>query len=168
MKNFSLAAFLFLFIAGLGACHTSKKLADDSEPFRTLRAELNPTAAVLRIADTIKVIYPEAAMFDFGKDEIKSDVKPKLIRFAGVLRNYPDIRILVNGYTDNVGPDELNTALSRRRAVNAYNLLSDNGVDAARMNTAGFGPQNPLQSNEDEAGRAANRRVEFMLYRQRK
>lgn len=166
MKVVYLFALVSVFC--LSACHSTKKLADDSEPFRTLRAELNPTAAVLRIADTIKVIYPELAMFDFGKDQIKPETKPKFIRFASILKSYPDMRVLINGYTDNVGSEETNLDLSRRRAVSAYNLLSDNGVDAAWMNTAGFGSANPMQTNATDAGRAANRRVEFMLYRPKK
>jgi outer membrane protein OmpA-like peptidoglycan-associated protein len=167
MKNFALL-FLFLVATTFIACHSTKKLADDSEPFRTLRADLQPTAAVLRVADTIKIIYPEVAMFDFGKDEIKPDTKPKLVRFAAILKQYPDMRILINGFTDNVGDMENNIDLSRRRAVRAYNLLSDNGVDATRMNTDGFGPQKPMRPNETPEGRAANRRVEFMIYRPRK
>jgi outer membrane protein OmpA-like peptidoglycan-associated protein len=165
MKAFKLSASALLFIFLLASCHSSKKITDDSEPFRTLRSELNPTAAVIRIADTIKVIYPELAMFDFAKDQVKPGVKPAFTRFATILKAYPEIRVLINGYTDNVGTDENNIDLSRRRAVSAYNLLSDNGVDATRMSTAGFGPNNPMRSNTTETGRAANRRVEFMLYR---
>ena len=165
MKIFQRPAAALIFLLSLAACHSSRKMTDNSEPFRTLRSEMSSVAAVLRIGDTIKVIYPELSMFDFGKDQIKPETKPTFVRFANILKNYPDIRILINGYTDNIGTDDLNVDLSRRRAVNAYNLLSDNGVDASRMNTTGYGPRNPLQSNATDAGRATNRRVEFMLYR---
>lgn len=162
-----LIAFL-LIIIGLTACHTTNELSERGGLFRTLSAALNPDASVARIGDTIRVIYPELNMFDFGKDDIKPIAKPRLVRFASVLKNYPNIRVLINGYTDNVGTDDANIDLSRRRAVKAYNLLSDNGVEAARMNTTGYGPQNPVQPNNTEEGRAANRRVEFMLYRAKK
>ncbi len=168
MKAQYLFVYSIIFAVGLSACHSSKNLAGNSNLFKTLRSELDPAVTILHVADTINVIYPELAMFDFGKDEIKAETKPNFIRFANVLKQYPDIRILINGYTDNVGADEINTDLSRRRAVRAYNLLSDNGVDATRMNTAGFGSRNAIQTNATEAGRAANRRVEFMLYRPRK
>jgi outer membrane protein OmpA-like peptidoglycan-associated protein len=159
---------ILLITTSLTACHTTNELSEKGGLFRTLTAALTPDASVVRTGDTIRVIYPELAMFDFGKDEIKSQARPRLVRFASVLKNYPNVRILVNGYTDNVGTEDANIDLSRRRAVKAYNLLSDNGVEASRMNTTGYGPQNPIQPNTTEEGRAANRRVEFMLFRQKK
>ncbi len=164
MKTHLLIVSSLLFALGFGACHSSKKLAGNSGLFNTLRAELNPNVAILHVADTINVIYPELTMFDFGKDEIKAEARQDFVRFANILKQYPAVRIQVNGYTDNVGTDEVNTGLSRRRATKAYNLLSDNGVDATRMNTTGYGSKNPIQTNATDAGRAANRRVEFILY----
>ena len=138
--------------------------ASDKRAVKELTVLIQDKKAAVR-HDTIKVIYPELAMFDFGKDQIKPGVKPTFTRFATILKAHPEIRILVNGYTDNVGAEDQNIDLSLRRAVNAYNLLSENGVDATRMSTAGFGPQDPMRSNNTEPGRAANRRVEFKLYR---
>jgi outer membrane protein OmpA-like peptidoglycan-associated protein len=164
MKAFKLLVSALLITLSLSACHSTKKIADNSEPFQTLRAELNPAAAVLRIADTIKVIYPELAMFDIGQDQVKEGIKPAFTRFATILRNNPNIRILINGYTDNVGNEEANVDLSKRRAATAFRLLTDYGVDATRISLAAHGPHNPMRSNTTEEGRAANRRVEFMLY----
>jgi outer membrane protein OmpA-like peptidoglycan-associated protein len=163
-----LSIALLLLATSLTACHTSSELSEKGGLFRTLSAALHPDASVVRTGDTIKVIYPELNMFDVGKDDIKAVAKPRLVRFASVLRNYPNVRVLINGYTDNVGADDANIDLSRRRAVKTYNLLSDNGVGASRMNTTGYGPQNPIQPNTTDEGRAANRRVEFMLYKQKK
>lgn len=164
MRSIRSIAILSFSAVALLSCHSSRELSKNSGFYRTLYAGLTPTADVIRLRDTVKVIFPEVSMFDFSKDEVKPEVKPKFIRFASILKNHPNVRILINGYTDNVGAVETNNDLSRRRAVKAYNLLSDNGVDAARMNTTGYGPLNPIQSNDSESGRAANRRVEFMLY----
>ena len=115
-------------------------------------------------ADTVRVVYPEVAMFDFGKDEIKPDAKTSLERFSGVLKQYDKIGFIINGYTDNVGTHEVNHSLSQKRAENAQTLFRSNGVNADRMQTNGKGEENPIKDNDTEEGRAANRRVELLLF----
>ena len=154
-------ASIFLF---LSACKPSKTISRNSEPYRTLRSDLK-AAAVLRAGDTIKVIYPELAMFDLNKDQIKQETRLSFVRFANILKEYPNIRIVINGYTDNSGTDDINYDLSKRRANSAYNLLRDNGVAESRMISIGKGPLNPMMDNSTDYGRSQNRRVEFLLYR---
>ncbi len=115
-------------------------------------------------ADTVRVVYPEVSMFDFAKDEIKPDAKASLQRFSGVLKQYDKIGFIINGYTDNVGADEVNKDLSEKRADNAKTLFETNGVDAARMQTHGMGATNFVEPNTTEEGKAANRRVELLLF----
>ncbi len=158
-----------IFVALLGMatfleCTPSKKMSKQSEPYVSLRAELR-SAAVLMAGDTIKVIYPELAMFDFGKDVVKAETRPSFVRFANILKEYPNIRIIINGYTDNVGPDDVNLDLSNRRAAAAHEILLSNGVADSRMITVGRGPDRPMMDNSTEYGRSKNRRVEFLLYR---
>ena len=114
--------------------------------------------------DTVRVVYPEVSMFDFGKDAIKPDAQSSLQRFSGVLKKYDRMDFIINGYTDNVGTDEVNNDLSQRRADNAKNLLETNGVNATRMQTQGRGASNFVEPNTTEEGKAANRRVELLLF----
>jgi outer membrane protein OmpA-like peptidoglycan-associated protein len=121
-------------------------------------------ATIKRKGDTVRVIYPEVSMFDFGKDEIKPDAKTSLQRFGALLNEYNRIDFKINGYTDNVGTDDVNQSLSQRRADAAKKLFESTGISSGRMRTMGMGASDPLRSNNSDEGRAANRRVELMLY----
>ena len=131
--------------------------------YNSLKSEL-PQAQVMMMGDTIKVIYPEVGMFDFGKDMLKAEARPSFVRFAGVIKNYPAVSFTINGYTDNVGGNELNMNLSSRRAMTGKKILVENRVSGERIITNGMGDQKPVMSNDTEEGRAANRRVEFLIY----
>jgi len=82
---------------------------------------------------------------------------------AAIANRCGAIKFDINGYTDNVGDarDNQRLSLERAKAVSAY--LQAKGVSAARMQTRGFGGERPIKSNDDEAGRAANRRIEFEI-----
>lgn len=115
-------------------------------------------------ADTVRVVYPEVSMFDFGKAEIKPDAQTSLQGFSGVLKKYDRIDFIINGYTDSVGTNEVNRTLSQQRAENAKTLFQTNGVSDSRMQTNGRGSDNPVKDNMTEEGRQANRRVELLLF----
>ena len=74
--------------------------------------------------------------------------------------------IRVEGHTDNVGDDGFNLTLSRNRAAEVMAYLVDQGVDAGRLTSEGFGDTQPIADNETEEGRATNRRVEFRIIEQ--
>jgi OOP family OmpA-OmpF porin len=82
---------------------------------------------------------------------------------AGVLRMYPTITIRVEGHTDNRGSDSYNQQLSQDRADSVMNYLIQVGIDPSRLVAVGFGEEVPLADNNTNAGRAANRRVEFHI-----
>ncbi len=136
--------------------------------FRALHRELKqqlPDAQVIKLKDSIKVIYPEVALFDFNKDEIKPSALASLQKFAKVLKRENQVYFVINGYTDNVGTNEINNSLSLRRANNAKTFFKSYGIDDARMTVNGRGSSNPIMDNTTDAGRQANRRVEFILYK---
>jgi outer membrane protein OmpA-like peptidoglycan-associated protein len=162
MKFLKITTLLAATVLSLSACHTGKS-AYVKKFHKDLKGEISG-AKIKWKRDTVRVIYPELAMFDFGKDEIKTEATPSLKRFAGVLSRYDKINSVINGYTDNVGTDDVNNALSERRAGNAKDLFQANGVAASRMDTHGMGKSDPIESNETKEGRQANRRVEFLLY----
>lgn len=79
-----------------------------------------------------------------------------------VLRDYPNFRIEVQGHTDSRGNDAQNLRLSQARAESVRTYLVSHGIDAARLSARGYGETSPIESNLTEAGRASNRRVEFI------
>jgi flagellar motor protein MotB len=102
-------------------------------------------------------------LFATGKAELQPESRAVLKDIAATMKKYADLRILVEGHTDNVGSAESNLALSdaRAAAVKAA-LVADHGVDAARLTTKGFGDTKPSAPNATAAGRAQNRRVEIV------
>lgn len=102
--------------------------------------------------------------FDFNKAELREESIPELDRLIAVLRGSPGMTIQINGHTDNVGTQEYNQQLSEQRAeaVRSY-LLTTGNITASRLTSRGFGFSRPVASNNDEAGRQMNRRVEFNI-----
>ena len=103
-------------------------------------------------------------LFDFDSDRVKRDSYPILRNLADVLKNdLIDVKLVVAGHTDSVGTDEYNMGLSKRRAqaVKEF-LVSAYQIDVNRLIVRWFGERQPFTSNDTEAGRAKNRRVEFI------
>ncbi|WP_234409101.1 OmpA family protein [Marinilabilia salmonicolor] len=79
------------------------------------------------------------------------------------LEENPDVRIMLEGHTDNVGSEEYNLNLSENRARSVFNYIAGQGIDKDRMEYKGFGYSNPVDTNETEEGRAQNRRTEMRI-----
>lgn len=108
---------------------------------------------------------PELVLFDFNKYEVKNKVKGSLNILAKALEENPDIRIKIDGYTDFIGSEGYNLELSVKRAKAIKNYLVDRGVKSSNISIEGYGKQNPIANNATAAGRAKNRRVEFIISR---
>lgn len=101
--------------------------------------------------------------FDTGKAEIKPESQPALEQIAKLLKDDPKLRLYVVGHTDDTGAFDANLKLSLDRAAAVVKtLVSQFGIDSARLTPCGDGPTAPLASNETEEGRALNRRVELV------
>lgn len=105
----------------------------------------------------------EGIKFQTGKDIITKDSYPILDNIADILKTNPEYTVAINGYTDNVGDEDKNLVLSEKRAAAVRNYLIDKGVESERMTSKGFGEANPRADNSTAAGRAQNRRVEFIV-----
>ncbi|HMU06953.1 MAG TPA: OmpA family protein [Kaistella sp.] len=126
--------------------------------------ETLPGAEVERVGEGIKVTLKENMVnFAFDKSDLQPLAKANLDKLAEVLINNPDTNINIYGYTDSKGTDEYNLSLSDRRAASVKAYLISKGIASSRMNTMGMGEASPIASNDTEAGRAQNRRVEFAI-----
>ena len=102
-------------------------------------------------------------LFDTDSDRLKAESAPVIQSIAKGLETNPNLRLLIEGYTDSVGNPQHNLDLSKRRAeaVKAV-LVAQFKVDAARLTTAGLGAGKPIDSNDTPQGRSQNRRVELV------
>ena len=105
----------------------------------------------------------QGILFATGKADLQPESRPVLKEIASTLKKYGDLKILIEGHTDNVGSAASNLALSEGRAgaVKAA-LVTEFGVDGGRITTKGFGDTKPSVPNSTAAGRAQNRRVEIV------
>lgn len=113
--------------------------------------------------DTLKLSVNNEVSFDFGKDTLKPAFYPTLDKLTEVLQKYNRSVVHVVGHTDSVGSDSYNQALSERRAAAVGNYLSSHGVPYDRIRTEGRGERQPRDTNDTEAGRQLNRRVEIFV-----
>jgi outer membrane protein OmpA-like peptidoglycan-associated protein len=105
----------------------------------------------------------EGITFDTDKDTIKSGSKARIDRAVEVMKKYPELRVRVSGHTDSQGPYRHNVDLSKRRAKSVKRYMVESGIDDSRIETEGFGPDQPIDTNETADGRAKNRRIEFTI-----
>lgn len=132
---------------------------------QNLRERLSGSGiGVTRVSqDRILLNFPADLTFDFNRDSVKSQFLPSLRDVAGVLRDYPQTTIDVQGHADSVGTDAVNQDLSERRALNVSSVLIQNGVIRERVIATGFGETRPVADNSTDTGRARNRRVEVLI-----
>jgi outer membrane protein OmpA-like peptidoglycan-associated protein len=109
---------------------------------------------------------PKAAAlihFDVNSDRIRPEAYPLLNQYARALKGgLADAVLVIAGHTDNMGPEVYNWNLSRRRAQAVKDYLVSHGIAVDRLIVKAYGETQPITSNETEAGRAQNRRVEFI------
>ncbi|MDH7516123.1 MAG: OmpA family protein [Bacteroidota bacterium] len=101
--------------------------------------------------------------FDFDKATLQPESYVDLERAVSWLKTHPDVRVEVAGHTDNVGSREYNKHLSSERARTVMDYLISKGVAPSRLTANGYGPDQPIATNDTEEGRAMNRRVEFRV-----
>ena len=120
---------------------------------------------VLETRDTARglIVSMPDVLFDTGKADLKPTARERLAKVAGILISYPDIHVEIDGYTDSTGSLEFNERLSQERADSVRGYLSSQGVNSSTMVTQGFGPSDPVASNETATGRQQNRRVELVV-----
>lgn len=107
--------------------------------------------------------YAKTILFNSGKSTFQQATYPVLQAITAILKEYPASKFSIEGHTDSDGSEESNQVLStsRAQAVKAY--LIENGIDATRLTSTGFGEGTPIDTNKTAKGKANNRRVEVKL-----
>lgn len=111
----------------------------------------------------LKLEIPADVSFDTGRSDIKSNFRPVLERFAQTLSDNPAATVTIIGHTDATGDNAVNDPLSVDRAAHTRDYLSMRGVSPNRIMIDGRGEREPIASNDSDAGRARNRRVEIYV-----
>jgi outer membrane protein OmpA-like peptidoglycan-associated protein len=123
-----------------------------------------PGAVTQRLGAGIVVTLPEGMLFAQDSDELTSASRDNLRRLTTSLEKYPNTRIMIVGHTDTQGGTDHNQSLSERRAQAIASLLEQIGVNRARMTVLGRGDAEPIATNDTDAGRQWNRRIEIAIY----
>ena len=122
-----------------------------------------PGATVTRVGEGLVVTFDSGILFDFNSDVLKPAARSNLDNLAANLSSFGDSKLMLVGHTDSVGTAQYNQSLSEKRAQSVANYLVMKGVPSVRVMSAGRGESEPVQPNETDAGRAANRRVEVAV-----
>ncbi|MDZ7767353.1 MAG: OmpA family protein [Melioribacteraceae bacterium] len=178
--NYYAASLGLLYLFGKG------EPSDKCEPCQGITQEWKDMTDYDRIEDMIKNYIPKEVIkevvvekpiyaisedrltlvgvnFDFNKSELLPESHAVLDKAVTLLKNSPDVRVEIQGYTDNVGTVDYNQKLSKDRAEAVKNYLVSKGISANRLSTVGYSENYPIADNSTAEGRAKNRRVVFRI-----
>ena len=136
------------------AAAAQSELANARQELQDLQAKQTDRGMVMTLSDVL---------FDTGQATLKPGADRALDRLAQFLKDSPNSAVLIEGHTDSVGTDDYNLALSQRRAQSVADALSSRGISSDRIQTKGLGKAYPVASNDTQAGRQQNRRVEIVF-----
>jgi outer membrane protein OmpA-like peptidoglycan-associated protein len=150
--------------AGIGAVAGAGVGYYMDEQEKKLREQTAGTGVdVIREGDNLVLDMPSGITFGVDSSTVQPAFQATLDKVASTLTQYEKTYVDVMGHTDSTGSDAYNQALSERRASAVAAYLTSRGVQSARLAAKGYGESQPKASNLDEAGRAANRRVEIRV-----
>jgi peptidoglycan-associated lipoprotein len=163
---------LFVPVLALGliaAC--GGKQVEDTPPAPEMTPAPAPTPRPSPVAvdtmrstpDTRGSTLAERIHFALDRADLSPEARTTLAAKAEILRASPDVTLRISGHADERGSDEYNLALSKRRAAEAKRFLTQQGVDSTRLETVGYGEEQPLDTGATEPAWAVNRRAEFSV-----
>ena len=123
-----------------------------------------PNARVERVGEGIAVTFDSGILFDVNSADLRAAAQQNLRDLVASLEEYEGTEVLVVGHTDSTGEAAYNQALSERRAASARTFLVGAGLDPGRVRAVGMGETEPIASNDTDAGRQENRRVEVAIF----
>lgn len=141
-----------------GFTTSTVKAAPKEKPLAMDQIEAMPLEALDN-----SVLHVNSVRFKTGERAYDPSFNATLDRVLQVIRKYPAVELVIEAHTDNVGTEATNTALSSDRAQGIVDYFMQHGIDPGRLRPIGYGEDRPVADNGTEAGRAANRRVDFRL-----
>jgi outer membrane protein OmpA-like peptidoglycan-associated protein len=146
----------------------AKKASFSAAPLRLSPGTSNSVAKV-----EVELLHDELAagatypiphiLFETASDRLDAQSELLIAEFSEFLSASPSLRVEIQGHTDNVGDASANLDLSQRRAKRVAQTITSYGIDASRITSRGYGESKPVASNENEEGRAKNRRTVFVV-----
>jgi outer membrane protein OmpA-like peptidoglycan-associated protein len=167
--NTAMGAIIGAAVGGAAGAAIGRQMDRQAEELQTTI----PGASVERISITqpdgsrvegIIVTFASGILFPFDSSDILPEGRENLRNLANSMHQFPGHDVMIVGHTDSTGRADYNQALSERRAASARNHLVANGVPNHRIQTVGRGMTEPIATNETEAGRQQNRRVEIAIF----
>lgn len=155
--NTLLGAITGAAVGGAAGAYIGRQMDKQAEE---MRRDLEG-ARVERIGEGIKITFDSGLLFDVNKYDLRQESRENLIRLAIILNKYPDTNIIIEGHTDSTGSREYNLTLSERRARAVAAYLAQQNVQSSRFTVMGYGPDQPVATNETSEGRQKNRRVDL-------
>ncbi len=138
-------------MAAAAAEERARKLESQIEELQAVKSE---RGLVITLGDVL---------FDTNKSDLRSGALFTIDKLVAFLTEYPDRKVMIEGFTDSRGAEDYNQRLSERRALAVRDALVSKGIDADRIVTRGYGESFPVASNDTAEGRQRNRRVEVII-----
>ena len=140
--------------AHLAAANSEQQATELQRQIEELQARVTDRGLVLTLGDVL---------FESGRADLKTGTAGNLNKLVFFLNKHPDRSVAIEGYTDSVGSEDYNQALSQRRADSVRSYLVRSGIGSGRLTASGMGTSDPVAGNDSAAGRQQNRRVEVIV-----
>ena len=159
---------LLIVCAALTGCaYIMPEKKQDPFPTMDVKATRPPPGPDKVILTASNIAILDKVQFETGKAALLPASFPLLDEIVKVMKDNPQLELVeVDGHTDSTGSADFNRKLSQQRAESVMKYLTGKGIKQARLEAKGFGPDKPIADNESDAGREANRRVEFNILKQ--
>ena len=148
---------------GVAGTLIGKKMDKQREELARISGAQVDTCTDVNGFEAIRVTFDSGILFGFNSSKLSEDAKASLSKFATSLINNPQTDVQIYGHTDNVGTRAANDKVSTARANEVKSYLVNSGVPGGRLSSQGLAYDYPVASNDTEAGRAQNRRVEIYI-----
>ena len=159
LGNTAMGAIVGAAVGGATGAIIGKKMDNQAEEMKKVLGD----AEVKRGGEGIVIEFKDKVLFGFDRSDLSAQARTNLDKLTNVLQKYPDTNIEILGHTDDKGSDDYNLGLSQRRATSVASYIKAKGISSERVTTKGMGEADPKVSNDTEANRAENRRVEFVI-----
>jgi len=160
LRNYYVVTYRPPYVPGLHRARLTISLPRGGTPL-AVTATYNTLTGDLIAGDRFSI--SDTVFFEYKSTSLRPEASSAIATIANWLKDDPRRRIEVRGHTDAIGGEEYNQQLSDARATAVQSAIIAQGVDAARVRSRGFGLTMPVATNDTEAGRARNRRVEFVI-----